>query len=137
MWHNTITVDCCLNVTSCLRVTAVQYDWLSFAPTCGGSLLRHVHSHRGQGKVGEPSAVRLRHGGHAEAAVQLVPLQHLEARADPAVQPTEGHTSRRGQRGSRVDVRGKNGKKHKEPHDQTQLLFKLNCFSSINVQWFY
>lgn len=68
-----------------------------------------------------PPALGLGQRGHAEAPVQLVPLQRLEARADPALQPARGHAARRGH-GLRY-VEDEDGERsceeHQEPHRHT------------------
>lgn len=104
--------------------------------TCGGgSWLRRVDGHGGQREVGEPPALGLGQGRHAQAPVQLVPLQRLEARADPALQPARGHAARRRhrrrhrRRAEDEDAEG-SGEEQQEPHVHTGVLLVLIfCFN--------
>lgn len=94
--------------------------------TCSCAWLRYVNSHGGHRQVCEPPALSLRERGHAEAPVQLVPLQRLEAGADPALQPSRGHAACRGGCRCRCRVEDEDGerscKKHQEPHRHTWVL---------------
>lgn len=113
--------------------------------TCSRARLRHVDGHGRQRQVGEPPALSLGQRGHPEAPVQLVPLQWLEAGADPALQPARGNAA--GWR--RVDDKDGegSGEKHQEPHGHSwillvttshslSLLFIGLCFSEILFKLF-
>lgn len=97
--------------------------WPLPPPTCSSEWLRHINSHRGQRQVSELPALSFREGGHAEAPVQLVPLQWLEAWADPAFQPTRGHAAC-GHHSWDLEDEDEDGsyKKHQEPHCHTLVL---------------
>lgn len=114
---------------------------MTFAlPTCSCAWLRHVNSHSGQGQVGEPPAFGLGQRGHAEAPVQLVPLQRLQAWADPALQPARSHAARRGvcHRSVEDEDGERSSKKHQEPHCQISVLLVLySWFNLLNCSPFF
>lgn len=97
--------------------------------TCGRARLRHVDGHGRQRQVGEQPALSLGQRGHPEAPVQLVPLQRLEAGADPALQPARGHAAGR-RRVEDEDGEG-SSEKHQEPHGHSWILLVTTSHSLI------
>lgn len=110
----------------------------AFPRTCSSAWLRYVNSHGGQWQVGEPPALGLRERGHAEAPVQLVPLQRLEAWADPALQTARGHAACRGHHCNVEDEDGERScKKHQNPHCNTWVLSLLKVIFPPFIIWPY
>lgn len=96
--------------------------------TCSRARLWRVNGHGGQRQVGKLPAFGLGERGHAEAPVQLVPLQRLEAGARPSLQPPRGHASCR--RGVEDEDGQRSNEKHQEPHGHS-CHTSLSCFSLL------
>lgn len=87
---------------------------MSFALcTCSCAWLCYVNGNGRRWQVGELPTLGLGEQGHAEAPVQLVPLQWLEARADPSLQPSWGHAACCG---VKDEDRERSSEEHQEPH---------------------
>lgn len=80
--------------------------------------------------MGEPSALGFRERGHAEASVQLIPLQRLEARADPPLQPGRAHSACCHLRAEDEDGE-RCSQEQQEPHSQSFLGFSLTLLAGF------
>lgn len=158
-WHTFITVNFvisvllklttqfCTPVSECLYSVSTLTHWTftqdkwkkqEMTPshlTCSRARLRHVDGHGRQRQVGEPPALSLGQRGHPEAPVQLVPLQRLEAGADPALQPARGHAAGR-RRVEDEDGEG-SGEKHQEPHGHSWILLVTSSRFLFNSAFYW
>lgn len=108
---------------------------MSFALcTCSCAWLCYVNGNGRRWQVGDLPTLGLREQGHTEAPVQLVPLQWLEARADPSLQPSWGHAACCG---VKDEDRERSSEEHQEPHCLTCHTFPLLIASSSRFfRWF-